>query len=375
MDSTAETAQKIVRSPTSESSAKRYKGDIERYHKLLIDSGADLDNIDFSGTRRMESDPVVLACALILQRCGPKSKGYEGLKATSTGGAIKSAVVHFWRNRGINGEFIQLANGGYMGNPGKSPDLQTLIRRLDESQRIGRTNLTQRAYQETHEDVRALYYKFVQPQLSRAIRRDPTVNYSDLQASVANILQFSSVARGSEILSLEIRDLLFTGDNLDSPVVGVLPITKNRKRAYTYLKFSKGIDLSICSLSALLAWLCVLRAHGVADGKLFLQVTLNVLQGGTAFDGATYGRLLRSMGEKCGIHGLAEHSARRGGAGYHYFVLRHDLFFLHRTFNWESMSEMMKYIGIGDVHNSYALLGFTAFGTNELSHSFLPAAQ
>ena len=134
------------------------------------------------------------------------------------------------------------------------------------------------------------------------------------------------------------------------------------------------MDISICGLSALLGWLCVLRAHKVCNGSLFLQVRSNVLQGGTKLDGTTYGRLLRQMGEFCGIEGLAEHSARRGGAGYHYYVLRRDLFFLYRAFSWDSLSEMLKYIGIEDVNNSYALLGFTAFGTNELFYSMAPGA-
>ena len=33
---------------------------------------------------------------------------------------------------------------------------------------------------------------------------------------------------------------------------------------------------------------------------------------------------------------------------------------------------MLKYVGLEDVHNSYALLGFTAFGTNELLFSMQP---
>lgn len=75
----------------------------------------------------------------------------------STGGAIESAVVNYWRSRQIHGEYIDLPDGSFVGNPGRSPSLQSLIKSLDEAQRLGRSNLTKKAYQETHEDVRKIY--------------------------------------------------------------------------------------------------------------------------------------------------------------------------------------------------------------------------
>lgn len=139
-------------------------------------------------------------------------------------------------------------------------------------------------------------------------------------------MQFIAVSRGCEMLSLQVQDLFFTGDSIDSPIVGVVPITKNRKSSYTYFRFTKQVDISICGFSALQGWLCVLRAHNVVEGNLFIQLVSNKLQGGTLFDGSSYGRALREMGDGCGVYGLAEHSARRGGAGYNYFVLRRDIF-------------------------------------------------
>lgn len=259
---------------------------------------------------------MVLACALILQRCGPQSENYEGLKADYTGGAVKSAIVNFWRKRGLTGEFLALPCGGYTGNPGRSPDLQSLIRSLDVAQRTSRSNLTTRAYQETHEDCRSIYYRFINPQLSRAIRCDPTVNYAQMQTACIKLMQFSAVARGAEIIGLQVQDLVFTGNATDCPVVGVLPVTKNRRSSNTYFRFTKAIDVSICGLSALLGWLCVLRAHNVCDGNVFLQIKSNVLQGGTVLYGCSYARLISEMGEVCGVNGLSEHSSRRGGAGY-----------------------------------------------------------
>lgn len=359
-------ARSIVNNPTRQSSQRRYTPAERRYEEMLIQGGC----VDITGSvfqvSEGRSDPVSIACSLILQRCGPADKGFEEKKARSTGGAIKSAVVNYWRKKGITGDYFENADGSFSGNPGKCPKLQSLINYLDDAQRAARKNLTNRAYQETHEDVRKLYYTYIKPCLSRAIRKDTTVNMAKLQASIVNLLQFNSVARGNEILNLQVKDLVFTGDSMNSPIVAILPVTKNKKKSYTYFKFSKQVDISICGLSALQGWLCVIRSFGMDEGNLFLQVSGNELQGGTELDSSTYARLLRQIGSECGINGLAEHSARRGGAGYHYFVLRRDLFFIYRTFSWESIGEMMKYIGIEDVYNSYALLGFTAFGTNEL---------
>lgn len=78
------------------------------------------------------------------------------------------------------------------------------------------------------------------------------------------------------------------------------------------------------------------------------------------------------MGEAAGILGLVEHSARRGGVGFYYFVQRRDLLFLYRAFSWDNKTEMLRYVGIEDINNSYALLGFTDFGTNELNFPMIP---
>lgn len=130
----AHQAQQIVHNPTSEASRKRYSSGEKQYENMLVAAGSNPEEPDRS--RDPLKDAVSIACSLILQRCGPKSQGYDGLKARSTGGAIKSAVVSYWRSRGITGEFMAFPGGRTSGNPGKSPDLQSLINSLDESQRL-----------------------------------------------------------------------------------------------------------------------------------------------------------------------------------------------------------------------------------------------
>lgn len=93
------------------------------------------------------------------------------------------------------------------------------------------------------------------PNLSLAIGCDRSVPYLQLQVAIVNILQFSGAALGAEMLSLRLQDLLFTGTSIDSPVIGVLPINKNRKRSKTYFRWIKGVDISIFGLSDLIGWL------------------------------------------------------------------------------------------------------------------------
>lgn len=73
-----------------------------------------------------------------------------------------------------------------------------------------------------------------------------------------------------------------------------------------------------------------------------------------------YRETLGYMSHGAGCSGrLTEHSARRGGAQYHYYVLGYSLRAIMQNFRWESMAEMMKYLGIDDTLNPYDQLGFT----------------
>lgn len=347
--------------PSSEPCTIPHSSAEKQYENMLIEADSRLDQPDSSGDSM--KDPSAIACGLILMKCGPPEDGYDGLSAVSVGAAIRRAVMSYWHRRGVTDDFIKNPDGTTSGNPGKNMDLQIIIAYLHETQQQARANIPRRAYQETHEDVRAIYYKFVKPQLTRAIRRDPTVNYAALQTACINMMQFSAVCQHADLLALEVRDLQFTATSVDSPIIGCLPTTKNGKPTPTYMRFTKGMHVSICGLQALQGWLCVLDAHEVADGKLFLKVESNVLQDGTELVGESYGRGLRVMGQQCGISLLSADSGRRGGLGFLYFVLRQDLMYLRMIYGWENLCEMCTYLGVEDRVNSYAVLGFTGSGT------------
>ena len=171
------------------------------------------------------------------------------------------------------------------------------------------------------------------------------------------------------MIRLDIKSLRFTGATVQSPVVATLEITKNNTTTKTHFTFSQDLHISICSLSALLRWLCVLSAFGIVPGPFFPMVVSNKLQYGKKIDHSTYSRRLKQIGIEAGVSGnLSEHSARRGGGGYYYFVLRWDIVAMYRCFKWDSLNEMLQYIGFDDNANSYALAGYTALGTTELRY-------
>jgi len=189
----------------------------------------------------------------------------------------------------------------------------------------------------------------------------------EFECAILNCMQFSSVTRADEMLRLDIESLKFTGDSIDSPVVATLEYTKNNVSTKSHFVFSRGLHISICGLSALLRWLCVLRTFGIFSGPLFPKVVSNRLQPQYRMEHESYRRTLKSICSRAGISdNVTEHSARRGGAGYHYFVLRWDIVAMFRCFKWDTFQHMLLYIGVEDKYNSYALAGFTAMGTAEL---------
>eukprot|EP00172_Hildenbrandia_rubra_P002175 Plantae.Rhodophyta-Hildenbrandia_rubra.ctg2863.p1 GENE.Plantae.Rhodophyta-Hildenbrandia_rubra.ctg2863~~Plantae.Rhodophyta-Hildenbrandia_rubra.ctg2863.p1 ORF type:complete len:400 (+),score=35.73 Plantae.Rhodophyta-Hildenbrandia_rubra.ctg2863:217-1416(+) len=358
----AELAMNHANTPIAESSQRRYGICIKMYRKLLQENNVDIDNK--GSDRDRANDPVANACQLLLMRCGPKEDGYEGLSAKATGGAIRSAVISFFRSRGEHGRYEDYPNGSYSGNPGYAPQIGKLKNRLEAAQRLARSHPERRAYQLTHEDVRKINEKHFDDNVMKALAKSPDADLRKLEAACMCAAQFGAVCRSDELRRMTFDCLRFTGDAVDDPVIGVLEITKSRRTQTTYVNVKKGVHYSICGLEKLMAWLAVCDKHGIRSGPVFPEIVGNRLQQGHAIDPSTYRKALRDMGRETGISdALSEHSARRGGAGFLYFVLRIDLWTLFHMHFWETLMELLRYIGIEDLKNSYALLGFTAWGT------------
>lgn len=365
-DVTLDRAQEIVKAPATKATERRYKKVTAMYVSILKEMTIIPEHLDTSGQRDRKRDPVAAALKLIMQRCGPKEDGYDGLSAAATGASCKSAIVAFWRTHGHFGGFEETSDGGYRGNPGRCPSIQDLINKLDIAQRRSGTHKVSRAYQQTHEDVRKICKTFFDPEIEKALSCDPSVDYAMLQAAVMNCCQFGTVSRADELIHLRMENLKYSGDSLDTTVCGVIPITKAQKKKESYLVFQRAVHRGFCPLEKILLWQAVLLAHGITSGPVFVMISKNKLHGNRMMAHSSYAANLRTISKVCGIPNLREHSARRGGLGYLYFVLRRDLLFLFHSFLWEDVGEMIKYLGLEDQVNSYALLGFSDLKINQV---------
>lgn len=154
-------------------------------------------------------------------------------------------------------------------------------------------------------------------------------------------MQFSDVERADETIRLSHEDFNFTRSYPSSTESESLHYTKTNSNNFTHF-CTRGLHISICGLSAIIRWLSVLKLYLIQSIHLFPAITNNRLQPGNILDYATYGRNLATIGDACGIHGrLTEHSARRCGAGYFYFLLRYDLLTKSQLFRWDNMSQML----------------------------------
>jgi len=220
-------------------------------------------------------------------RCGPKLGGCQNLNAESTGNSIKSAVIQYWRLRGEHNKFRIHANGSYSGNPGQAPELSKLISVLTTQQKASSSNFTVRAYQMSHVDAPIINVRFFTPVIQRALDpHDLSVDLEQLEACVANSLQFLTVSRAEEMLRLRLENLDFTSLGCDGNIIGMLEYNKTSKKKTArhqrrtkgqdvYFVFQRGRHPGLDARRNILLWLGVLRARGITTGFLFPFVKRN----------------------------------------------------------------------------------------------------
>ncbi len=74
----------------------------------------------------------------------------------------------------------------------------------------------------------------------------------------------------------------------------------------------------------------------------------------------TYSQGVKDQFSLLGISNAAtEHSARRGGAGFRYFVSRETLDYIRFILRHESLAETLTYIGFYNRNNSYISQGYS----------------
>lgn len=224
---------------------------------------------------------------------------------------------------------------------------------------MDRSRKVSRAYQETYEDVRRIRKTFFDPQIEKALKCDPSVDYSLLQTAVLNCCQLGTVSRADGLLHLRIENKTYTEDSVDSTVCGVIPITKAQKKKESYLVFQRAVHLGFYALEKLLVWQAVFFAHGITSAPVFVMNSKNKLHGNRMIAHSSYAANSKKVSEICGVPRLREHSARRSGLGHQFFVLRRDLLFLFHSFLSDDVHEMIQYLGLEDQVNSYAALRFS----------------
>lgn len=203
----------------------------------------------------------------MLSRCGPKSRGLEGLGALAAGGAAKSAAASLWSAHGGR-PARQEAAGRAMGSPGRAEGLQVQISKLGSQQKGARPHDPRRARQEAHEGIRALFCGHILPFINAASRCGPHAGCKRLQCACISMMQLATASRGGEVLSLSIEGLILTGSAEGSPAAGELPKARARRHAMTCLRLKEGVHMPACGVNALLGWLCAMRARGIAAGPL-----------------------------------------------------------------------------------------------------------
>lgn len=358
----------FARRPMSRLTEKRYEEPEKRIREALQAKGIDPDSLasyDCLQERPVAERLVNILIAVIFGRIGPKSLGYEERQAHGTGAPIKAAFVAMWRREVCTSDvpYEDLGGGKFRGNPGQAPEVQALIQKIKLAQDEADCNLVKRAPCETHEDLREVYEECIEGFVEQIVVYRRPLSQDELEilmSALLNSMQFGAVSRAAELICLQQEGLSFYGSALDSPVSGRTEHTKCRRTKETYYTFRNGVRVCISSLTSLQSLLLVLDFYGMTGGNLFPTVAGGRLIAGSRMTHGQYTSGLKKISEKCGFaQPLQGHSARRGGVGYYYYVLRWDLPTIWREFSWDSVAEMMNYLGLNDEHNAYHLAGFT----------------
>ena len=166
------------------------------------------------------------------------------------------------------------------------------------------------------------------------------------------------------MVSIRISDLFFSSDRVDTTVGAVLygVKSKSEEKAVRKVIFPNWKETSV--LNPALAVLTQLSAvHGprlrATSGPLFPEVHRNQVLFGKGMSSDVYSLNVKSIFSKLGITDNAtEHSPRRGGLGFRYYVLGENLDYIRDFVGHSDLKETLTYIGLFDPQNSYVIQGY-----------------
>ena len=311
--------------------------------------------------------------SILMQRCGPKSRGYEGLKCTSTGNVLLASVATWYKNSGVSfGDSQSCIECGsaVRGPPWKARSLLDFKDSLAKAQAKSKAHPVKRAYQLTHDDVAASIRRFVASQLSLCLdckfnpAQNPKVDWLGFQTSLMVCASFGSGCRGAEIVSISVSDLSFSSDGIDTNVVAdVYGIkSKSGSKAVKKVIFPNWKETSVINPAlAILIQLYVVHrdASLESNGPLFPDIHRNQVLYGKFMSPDVYSLNVKNIFLSLGITDSAtEHSPRRGGLGFRYFVLGETLDYIRDIVGHVDLKETITYIGLHDPNNSYVTQGY-----------------
>ena len=361
----------------------RYQNDYDRINhafKALMLKNIDPMDLETNGARVVKE-----IMRLLLQRCGPREKGYQNLSAKSTGKVILAAVASWFKDHGKsftdNHTCVVTGNSVY-GPPWRAKEVTDFKENLQKMQAKTRAFLEKKAYQLTHDDIAAAMRAFVATQLGLVLDTrfasgcNQEVNWLAFQVALMVVAAFGPGCRGAELTAIRLGDLRFLNQGPDTTIGATLYGVKSKtgEKAIRRIVFPSWSDTSVIN-PAFAVLLQIAAVHGVSHSQggnngtapLFPNIHRNQVLRGQLMASNTYSAALKAIFKTLGITDNAtEHSPRRGGSGFRYYVLGEHPDYIRDILGHANTTEALNYIGFEDAQNSYVIQGYGTCGTKKI---------
>ena len=107
--------------------------------------------------------------------------------------------------------------------------------------------------------------------------------------------------------------------------------------------------------------------RSLAEMPLYAKIVKNQPQLGQQMTSGAYSAAIKYIFKTLCISDRAtEHSPRRGGCGFRYFVLNEDIPYIRDILGHANTQETIAYVGINDRKNSYVSQGYSACNSGSL---------
>lgn len=360
---------------------QRYKKD----YRLVASEFEKLSDLGINPLELKENGARVVHCleSLLLRRCGPKEKGYEGLSARTTGNVILASVAKWYEDHGISFSLSHTCvvhKNSVTGPPWRAQQLLNFKSTLEKGQAKARSNPVRRAYQLTHDDIASAMRKFVASQMGEAPnmnflpRTIHSVDWLQFQTALMVTAAFGSGAWGAELVGIRLSDIRLLREGPDTDIGITLYGVKSKSASRIVRTILLSSWKETCVINPSLAVLIQLSiVHGIygavgnEGSPLFPNIVNNQVQKGQQMSSKTYGASIKKMFGSLGITDrVKKHSPRRGASGFRYYVLKENLYYIRDFLGHESIVDTIAYVGFEDKNNSYIAQGYGTCDSQKL---------